>query len=457
MPHYTKRRVLTALAVGSTAIAAGCITGDDEEFEEENGENGDGEIPDDVESDLVTENRIGSEDASESISYWTLDGHSNQNTISESVAREFQELWIEWAEEHEDSVIEYDVFTDHGQYEDQIYVSVGEDTAADTANLDSFWVPNVYDSLEGLDEYVDDIDDFFPFVQDAAVEDGELKAAWYNTDCRMLYYHTGLIDEYGDSEPPATWAELFEIGQAIAENEDVEPYLYNGGRWEGTTNDHLALFWGQGGEILDDDRNPVFHEGDNYDYLLNVLEFFEQTIETGISPERVVNIDEYDLMDQEVGNENVAMFLGGSWQMADIVDQYGEEVADEWDVAPIPMLEEDMSATSTGGWTNGAFADDELAKEWASYYVDPDVMARICITGGYLPTRESVYDEYEEFDDDPVAQLALELLEEGGQARPGGDVYTAFSDGFQVAVGEVITGDRSPEEALDELIDSVID
>ena len=31
----------------------------------------------------------------------------------------------------------------------------------------------------------------------------------------------------------------------------VDGYLFNGGRWEGTTFDNLAHFWSQGGELVD--------------------------------------------------------------------------------------------------------------------------------------------------------------------------------------------------------------
>lgn len=456
MRTFTKRRVLTSLATGGAFSLAGCMA-DDEGLDDED-EDETGDVPDNVDSDLVTNSRIGREDASNTISYWATAGHSNQNLQSEETSRAYNEIYEQWAQEHEDYNIEYEIIVDHNQHEDQLLTAVNAGNQPDTSAVDSFWLANVIDDLQSLDNYVDNADDYLSFVQEAAFDDEGMKGAWFTTDCRLLFYRRDLIDQYADGEPPETWDELTEVGSTISEEEDIPGYLYNGSRWEATCFDNLAFFWGQGGDIVEEvgSNTPIFHEGDNYDYLINTFEFFQETVESGATPQRVVNVDDYNMLSQEAINGEVGMFLGGQWQFSDIEEGLSEEEAQNWSFAEIPMPEASMSATGTGGWTVSSFSDDPGALEWASHYTQPDVIAAICEAGGYLPTRESIYDDYEYFQDSEVHQVSEGAVAAGGRARPGGSLYQSFSSAWQVAVGQVVTGDREPQQAADEMIESVV-
>ena len=55
----------------------------------------------------------------------------------------------------------------------------------------------------------DEVDDFLPYVEEGIKDSsGHVKALWFTTDVRVLYYRKDLI-----SKPPKTWAELFELGK----------------------------------------------------------------------------------------------------------------------------------------------------------------------------------------------------------------------------------------------------
>ncbi|MFL9594339.1 hypothetical protein ACKC5O_20385, partial [Aeromonas schubertii] len=91
-----------------------------------------GDVPDNVDSDLVTNSRIGREDASNTISYWATAGHSNQNLQSEETSRAYNEIYEQWAQEHEDYNIEYEIIVDHNQHEDQLLTAVNAGNQPDT-------------------------------------------------------------------------------------------------------------------------------------------------------------------------------------------------------------------------------------------------------------------------------------------------------------------------------------
>jgi multiple sugar transport system substrate-binding protein len=66
-----------------------------------------------------------------------------------------------------------------------------------------------------------------------------------------------------------------------------------------------------------------------------------------------------------------------------------------------------------------------------------------------LPTRMSVAQGDSAYVKDPTVQGFLTLLRYA-RARPGATIYPSISTELQVAMSEVITGQQSPEAALDQ-------
>ena len=67
--------------------------------------------------------------------------------------------------------------------------------------------------------------------------------------------------------------------------------------------------------------------------------------------------------------------------------------------------------------------------------------------GGDLPTRQSLFASLPKFQDPYYRQLNEYLVH--GQARPGVPIYPEISNQIQIMMGEVLSGAKSPEEALD--------
>lgn len=459
-----KRELLKAIAVGGATAIAGCFGGgDDDPLEDGVDEDGDdGADNGSDQSGLVSHEQFGPDDG-EPLLFWAQPGSTpdpDQQPTNEVYADAFRPAYKEWAENNPDYRIDVEYQTNLEQMQTQLLQTSARGDPPDISEVDSFWIPNHWNNLQPVTDVIEDPDDWFPFVQDIVQPEDEWLAVWRNTDARALYYRKPLIEEYADGEPPRTWDEVVEVGTEIVENEDMEGYMYNGGRWEATTFDNLAHFWAQGGELVDDEGAPILGEGDNYDALVNVFEWFQQTIESGITPERVANVDDYAILSQEALDDNVAMFLGGSWQIhAEIIPELGEDEAEElWGVAEIPQPEEDMTATGTGGWTYGVFTEDEdlqePAKDFAGLWADNENMGHYCETLGQLPTKQSVFEEREFFSEDPYMQTYQDMLEDG-VARPGFPIYRTISSEWQIAAGRVITGDETPEGAVDIMVENI--
>lgn len=409
---------------------------------------------------LITQSRVGKANASTALDYWLLQDQSHRNQENPKLGDVVRnQIYQPWAKNHQDAKLVLRFQTNLEQMKIKLLQTVAKGSAPSLSQVDSFWVPNFYGDLQPVSSIIENPDDWYPFVKDVAMNDGEWVTVWKNTDCRALYYRQDLMDKYNGGNPPETWDEMVEVGQKIRDNENMAGFMYNGGRWEATTFDNLAYFWAMGGELINDKGAPVLGKGKNYEALLSTFEWFKRTRDTGITPQRVVNIDDYALLSEAALNGETAMFLGGNWQIAAMKEQVDKESTwKNWKVAKIPQQSADIASTGTGGWTEAVFATDEnqrkAAIDYVGRYADKQVMSKRCEVGGYLPTRKSVFKENDFFAEDPYFQTYAELLKDG-KARPGYPIYITISEEWQIAAGKVLTGQTAPKQAVDTLVKNV--
>src|SRR6185295_622520 len=263
-----------------------------------------------------------------------------------------------------------------------------------------------------------------------------------------LFYRKDLVPS-----PPGTWEELLDAASRIAREQKIAGYLYNAGRWEATVFDHLAMFWAQGGELVDSNGRPVFGEGANREAMLRLLDFLRDTIQRGASPRSVLANNDYQQLTGAAVAGDVAMFLGGNWQLKDL--QAGLAPADfaKWDIAPIPQADAGTRSTGTGGWVWVVFARDPARQRAAIEFIRdveaPAHAARISEATGHLPVRRSVYRDFPLFSRDVWYRRFGEMLVDG-HARPTVPIYPTVSERLQLAIGAVVSGDQAPEAALDD-------
>jgi multiple sugar transport system substrate-binding protein len=380
---------------------------------------------------------------------WQMQPTQSPRSSVPSVKQYFQSHIETWVKTHADVMLDVSFHsTDINASMTRLQEQAAAGRAPDFAMLDSFFLSRFYQFLQPLDQFYgpDQVDDFVAFARNGMRgPDGKLKALWVNTDVRVLYYRKDMV-----SDPPRTWDGL--VAQAAQlSKQGLTGYLYPGGRGEGAVMEHLPMFWAQGGELVSADGKPVFGEGRNRDAMLNLLRFLKRTVDSGASPNRVVNYKfEADLY-PEILRGNVAMFLGGNWmakQLRDLGDRH------DWGVAPIPLMSPGDPVTAAGGWTYALFTPD--AKKQAvivdlvnSLVASPMAMEAATEAIGNLPTRISVAQGGAAYVKDPTVHDFLGLLRYA-RARPGAAVYPSISTELQVAMSEVITGQLTAEAALDQ-------
>jgi multiple sugar transport system substrate-binding protein len=403
--------------------------------------------------ELVTADRVGSEDAENTMSLQINAGYSPQAGIP-SWAEGFQAAYTKWAEANPDWQIDLTVVPDAQATSEQAQLleAAGRGDAPDCAAVDSFVLTQFIEqgSLAPLDEHFTDeeVADMFPFVREGVTgEDGHIYAAWWNTGLPALFRRTDLVPA-----APQTWDELIESALA-AEEENVDGYLYSGARDEGTVFMNLPYFWSQGGDLVDEQGAPAFGEGANREALVDFLTFLQTTVESGASPERVSTVTPDQLLTQAQSG-NVAMFLGQDYMYGQMEEMLPPEEFEKWEVSTLPTESTtDEPVATAGGWTVASFSDDpEKVKMCMDFVKSVYIGAGNTITG-QLPTFESLYQELEAFDA-PIFDTWREMLR-SGRARPSVASYPGISTQLQVAIGEVLSGQRSPEEAVDEAANAV--
>lgn len=401
--------------------------------------------------DLVTPVRVGHADAPLTLSVWAQQDYSHL-AARPGIAEVFRDVFEQWAREHPGVQLRVSVMPALEQHKAKLLLAANAGRLPDVASIDSFWLPLF---LEGghvqplNDDWpVEDRADFLPFtvetLSDAA---GRIYGLWHETDCRVLFYRTDLVPA-----PPRSWSDLLATASRIARERGIAGYLYNAGRWEATVFDHLAMFWAQGGELVDAHGRPVFGEPPHRDKLVSVLTFLRDTVRTGASPRAVLAMNDYQQLTSAAIAGDAAMFLGGNWQLADLQANLAPAEFARWSVAPIPQRDPSTQATGTGGWIWVVFAKDHERRRAVVEFIRsveaaPNA-ARISQATGHLPVRQSVYRDYPFFREGWYARFGEIVL--AGRARPAVSIYPVISEQLQLAIGYAVAGTRTPEQAVDQ-------
>lgn len=408
--------------------------------------------------DLVTPVRVGNPEAQVELSVWAQQDYSHLAAMT-SIADAFHAVFTEWALANPGIQLEVSMMPALEQHKAKLLLAAAAGRLPDVASIDSFWLPLFFEGghLQPFNPYWPAADraDFLPFTIDTLSDrTGNVYGVWHETDCRALFYRKDLVPV-----PPATWKELIDVGTRVSRERGIAGYLFNAGRWEATVFDHLPMFWAQGGELVDADGRPVFGLPPHRDHLIRVLAFLRDAVQRGAAPRAVLASNDYKQLSAAAIAGDVAMFLGGNWQIKELKDALPPEEFAKWGIAPIPQFRKGPAPTGTGGWIWVIFSKDpEKQRAAAKFVLDveaPHNAARISQATGRLPVRRSVYREYAAFREEPFTFFGSMLS--AARARPAVPIYNAISRELQVAIGYAIEGTRTPEEAVDAAWRVVID
>lgn len=395
--------------------------------------------------DLVTKDRVGPADAPKSLTLRiTGDGpYSNEAAWAEG----YTKLYSDFIKRHPGWKINMESMSQNiGQEQARMLEQAKSGHGPDCGSVDSFQLALFMNAkvLQPLNDYFtkDEIADLFPFVRDGITgPDGKIYAWWWDTDLRVLYRNKDIVPT-----APNTWDELKAAALASKEK-GMEGVLVNGGRWEGTTFDWLANFWAQGGELVDAKGKPIFAEGDNRAKFLKAVNYFKDLVDSGAAPKRVATIVNYDDFNAAAAAGTTALFIGGNWQLGQLKSALEPEEFAKWTFSPIPGPTPDQKSTGTGGWTFAAFTKDPEKIAMCAAIVKEIYSGEGNALQQQLPTSKAQFAKFDVFKSEANQAFAAALV--NGRARPGVPIYPEISNQIQVMMGDVLSGTKTPEAALD--------
>lgn len=321
------------------------------------------------------------------------------------------------------------------------------DSSPDVFECDIIWVSQ-FAAAGWLADVTDDIEP----IKDQYLG-GPLSTVYYNdrayaypdyTDVGLLYYRSDIIDT-----PPTTWDELVEIANEHVGKDGIEyGYLFQMFQGEPTSCNMLEFIKQNGGQDLVNGEFKL-----NSSNSVESLEFVEELISSGVSPEGVLTHKPAD--SRAIFEEGNALFMR-NWTSAYALTQTeeGSQVVGKVGVAALPTGPNGSSSSGTlGGWAfavNAYSEQTEAAKVFAEYMSSYEAQKISALKRGTFPVVADVYDDEEVLSEQPYI-AAVKDAADAAEPRPQVRDYSTVSTLFAEYIHKALTGELSNEEALETL------
>ncbi len=327
----------------------------------------------------------------------------------------------------------------------------------DIFEIDVIWPGDLAEHLVNLydyDGFTEAVAAFFPAIVENNTVDGALVGIPYFTDAGLLYYRADLLEEYGFSGPPATWAELEEMSAAIQAGErakgnaDFWGFVWQGNAYEGLTCD--ALEWVAsfgGGQIIEPDGVITI----NNPNAVAAIEMAASWVGT-ISPPGSTGFQEEDA--RGVWQTGNSAFMR-NWPYAYVLGQGDDSaIAGNIGITTLPAGPDGTPAATLGGWqlAAGKYGNNPaVAADVILYVSNYENQLERALRQSNLPTIEAVYDDPALLESQVGWFNDLLPVFQNAVARPStisAPRYGETSRLFFSAVHDVLTGQEDAATSL---------
>ena len=329
---------------------------------------------------------------------------------------------------------------------DKVLVSANSNALPDVARCDIAWLPEFQKMgiLVALDEEMADFADVSGQLLDSAMSTAVIGGHYYalalNTNSKIVFYNTAML-EAADVKVPTTMDEWVEAVKKLS-GENA-----NGQQVWGWNEPALAgwnicpFIWSFGGSLTNEDQTAATGYI-NSPATVKAIETFAELVKAG----GITGFNAGDIpMTDGFGTGRYAMMLEGPWKSAELAGAY-PDVA--YGTAPIPAGE-GGSISVLGGEDIAMFNSANKEAAWkfmqfmTSEYAETE-MAKC----GQIPVNKAAL----ESETVKAADYApfIEAIQTA-KARPTVAAWSEMDNDLQVAMNAVVTGEKTAQEAMDEL------
>jgi multiple sugar transport system substrate-binding protein len=309
------------------------------------------------------------------------------------------------------------------------------------------WVQDLSDNFPEPEQ-----NKFLPAPINASIyEDGIYAVPWFE-DAGLLYSRVDLLEQAGYSAPPETWDELKEMAVKTAQDTGTKyGFLFQGKNYEGGVCNALEYIRTYGGDVLSDvTSGEVIIDSPE---AAAGLETYRSMITSGAAPQAVSNYSETE-GDPLFENGESVFFREWPGVYGDIATGQFKVKQDQVTVSPIPVDPGNQSSSTLGGWTFMINAQTDMpdeAWEFVKFMTSFESLKYRAVNGGYISARKAILDDPEVQKAIPTVKLAKDVLLDYATSRPVTQFYGDMSLEMQSQFNNVLTGDVSPEQAVQTL------
>lgn len=329
---------------------------------------------------------------------------------------------------------------------DKVLVSANSNALPDVARCDIAWLPEFQKMgiLVALDEEMADFADVSGQLLDSAMSTAVIGGHYYalalNTNSKIVFYNTAML-EAADVKVPTTMDEWVEaIKKLSGENA-------NGQQVWGWNEPALAgwnicpFIWSFGGSLTNEDQTAATGYI-NSPATVKAIETFAELVKAG----GITGFNAGDIpMTDGFGTGRYAMMLEGPWKSAELAGAY-PDVA--YGTAPIPAGE-GGSISVLGGEDIAMFnsANKEAAWKFMQFMTSEYAETEMAKCGQIPVNKAALESETVKATDYAPFIEAIQTA----KARPTVAAWSEMDNDLQVAMNAVVTGEKTAQEAMDEL------
>jgi multiple sugar transport system substrate-binding protein len=333
----------------------------------------------------------------------------------------------------------------HEQFTSQLGTG---DTSNDVYVLDPAWLAEFGASgwLTPLDEFAAqqgiELAGFLPSTAQAAVVDGRLVALPWLADGGMLYYRRDLLEKYG-FDPPTTWEDLNRVALEVKGSEGL-PYglIWQGAAYEGLTCNTLESVWAYGGDVLDENGQPVFDSAGTRMALGQMTD----RIASGASPPEVATSEERATL--TAFQQGDAVFMR-NWAYAwDRLNAADSPLAGQIGLAPLP-------ASCLGGQHLALSVHSqhpEQALRLMAFLVGHEQQLQMARQGIQPPAMEAAFSDGQVLAERPFLRDMYAALSVT-RPRPQSPSYRDIAEAIYTEVSKMLLGKQNAQTTASEVQD----
>ena len=340
-----------------------------------------------------------------------------------------------------------------------VTVAGAKDSSVDIISMDVPYVPEF-----GAAGWTIPVDEILPKDEQANFSQGALNGAtyqgklyavpWYNNG-PGLYYRKDLFDAKG-LKPPKTYDDLLSTAKTL-QTADMVGFAMQLPQNEGGIINWMEYLWGYGGDLVDDKLNVLVDQGTaGVDGMQKILDFIYKD---KIIPEAALQFT--------LGADVMNLFRGGKAVMirlwfSNAGDLYKSDSAikqEQWDVAPLPSKDGIKPGPGClGDWNLGVSkfsTRQKEALEAVRLLTGYDMQRARFLDGGFLPSRQAVFDDADIQKKYPYAKAAQASFE-NLKPRPVTPYYPDISaNAIQPAFGQAMARQITPDQAIKQMADKM--